>query len=123
MRFEESADRSIEVDADEPMLSSTVGNLLSNALKFTRDGGLVTVRTIATRGDVTIEVEDECGGLPGPVDALFEPYVQRSGDRSGAGLGLTVARDVALAHKGELTARDLPGKGCVFVLKLPRGGA
>ena len=69
---------------------------------------------------VRIEIEDECGGLPPAfVDAPFRPYLQRSADRSGLGLGLLIARQGVETNGGILSVRDLPGVGCVFTIDLP----
>jgi signal transduction histidine kinase len=112
------------VVADKDLLASALTNLVQNALKFTRPGGTVTVRAAELDDGLSIEVEDACGGLPpGKIEALFEPFVQEGKDRSGAGLGLMIVRDVMDAHGGRVGARDLPGKGCVFALVFPRGAA
>ena len=74
-----------------------------------------------TADRVLFDVEDECGGLPaGKVEELFAPYTQRGRDRSGVGLGLSICLKAARANRGEVGVRDLPGKGCVFTLDLPR---
>jgi hypothetical protein len=110
-----------EVEIDQHILASAVGNLIQNAFKFTRANGNVTLRTRATADRLFIDVEDECGGLPkGGGEALFQPYEQRSEDRSGLGLGLTISRRGVEACGGEMHVRDLPGKGCVFTIELPR---
>jgi len=113
------ADDALEIEADEGLLTSAIGNLLQNALKFTRRGGTVLLRA-RKRGDaVVIEVEDECGGLPaGKQDELFRPFVQKGQNRQGLGLGLAITREAVEAHGGELTVQDLPGKGCIFAVKL-----
>lgn len=109
------------VTADPQILTSVVSNLLQNALKFTPPPGRVTVRAVATAERVRIEVEDECGGLPsGPTDRLFAAFEQQGADRTGVGLGLTIARRGAAALGGGIVASDLPGRGCVFALDLPR---
>ena len=110
------------VDADRPILAASVSNLLHNAFKFTRPGSTVTLRSsIATTGRVLLEVEDECGGLPGGnVADLFEPFEQRSADRTGLGLGLAISRWGAEANDGRIYARNLPDHGCVFTVDLPR---
>jgi len=70
---------------------------------------------------VLIEVQDQCGGLPpGRADKMFTPFTQRSEDRSGLGLGLSIARQSIEADRGTLSVRDLPGAGCVFTIALPR---
>jgi signal transduction histidine kinase len=68
-----------------------------------------------------IEVEDECGGLPpGDSEELFKVFEQRGGDRSGLGLGLAISRRGVEANGGKLYVRDLPGRGCVFTIDLPK---
>ncbi len=111
----------IDVDADPQILSAAIANLLQNALKFSRAHGHVSLRTIATAERVTIEVEDECGGLPpGAAEDLFLPFAQRSGNRIGLGLGLSISRKGVESMGGTIAVRDLPGKGCVFAIDLPR---
>ncbi|MGA3124091.1 MAG: HAMP domain-containing sensor histidine kinase, partial [Polyangiaceae bacterium] len=96
-------------------------NLLQNAFKFTRDHGDVALTARATADRVLFEVGDECGGLPpGRTEDLFRPFEQRGSDRSGVGLGLAICFKAAKANGGEIRVRDLPGKGCVFTLDLPR---
>jgi signal transduction histidine kinase len=97
-----------------------VTNLLHNAFKYTRPGGHVILRVHTKDTRLLIEVEDECGGLPTGRDDLFQPFGQRRGsDRSGLGLGLSIARKAVSAHGGEIVTRNMPGKGCVFVIDIP----
>lgn len=105
----------------EDLLAALV-NLLQNALKFTHVGTEVRLHARAdTEGQhVLIDVEDRCGGLPsGFAATMFEPFKQGNPDRSGLGLGLSIARRHVEAAGGTLTARDLPGTGCVFTIRLP----
>ena len=109
------------VDGDRQILSAVIGNLLQNAFKFTKPGTPVTLRVGASTERVLIEVEDECGGLVGGnAQELFRPFEQRSTDRTGLGLGLAFSRWGAQANNGRLYTRNLPGKGCIFTLDLPR---
>jgi signal transduction histidine kinase len=65
-----------------------------------------------------VEVEDECGGIPQGKSDLFQVFGDRRGsDRSGLGLGLSIARKAVRAHGGEI--RNIPGKGCVFIIDVP----
>jgi signal transduction histidine kinase len=67
-----------------------------------------------------LEVEDGCGGIPAVVGDPFEPFGQRRGrDRTGLGLGLSMARRAVRAHEGDIHIRNIPGKGCVFVIDVP----
>ena len=117
------ADPGLAVGGDAQVLSAVVTNLLQNAFKFTRPRTAVTLSVDATVDRVCIHVEDECGGLPGSDgdhEELFLAFTQKGADRSGAGLGLAYSRRAAEANHGRLSARSLPGKGCVFTLDLPR---
>jgi signal transduction histidine kinase len=115
-----SIPKQLTCTADPRLLGSALTNLLQNALKFTRSNGVVEIRGREEGGRVNIEVEDECGGLGGAEAELFEPFVQRGKKRRGVGLGLSITRDAIEAHRGTLTVRDLPGKGCVFTISLPQ---
>lgn len=111
----------IDIQADPQILSAAIGNLVQNAFKFSRPQGHVSLRATAVNGRVRFEVEDECGGLsPGEPEALFRPFEQRSANRTGLGLGLSISQKAVEAMGGTIGVRDLPGKGCVFVIELPR---
>lgn len=114
-------DTDLQLDADPQLLISAVSNLIQNAFKFTHDGGQITLRAYRQEASVMIEVEDECGGLPpGRPEQLFEPFVSKGADQRGLGLGLTITREAVEAHGGQVSVTNLPGKGCVFRLMLPR---
>jgi hypothetical protein len=105
----------IDVDADAQILSAALSNLLRNAFEFSHARGCVTLRTTATVDRVLIQVEDECGGLPpGKAEDLFLPFLERKG------LGLGISRKGVEAMGGTLGVRDLPGKGRVFSIELPK---
>ena len=109
------------IEADRQVLAAVLGNLLQNAFKFTRPGTIVMLRVGASAERVLIEVQDECGGLVGGnINELFRPFEQRGADRTGLGLGLAFSRWGAEANNGRLYARNLPDKGCVFTIDLPR---
>jgi signal transduction histidine kinase len=109
------------IEADRQVMAAVVGNLLQNAIKFTRPQSIVTLRVGASAERVLIEIQDECGGLPGEeASHLFRPFEQRGADRTGLGLGLAFSRWAVEANHGRIYARNLPGKGCVFTVDLPR---
>jgi len=115
------APRGVDVEVDRQILLSAVANLLQNAFKFTPPGGHVSLTTSTTPDRVLMDVEDECGGLPpGDVEGLFRPFEQRSAKRKGLGLGLHICRKSVEASGGVIRVRDLPGKGCIFTVDLPR---
>jgi signal transduction histidine kinase len=111
----------VVIEADRQVLAAVIGNLLQNAFKFTRPRTTVTLRVVASDARVFIEIQDECRGLPGEnVDDLFRPFAQRSADRTGLGLGLAFSRWGVEANNGRIYARNLPDRGCIFTIDLPR---
>ena len=107
--------------ADRHLMVSALSNLVQNAIKFTIPEGTVWIRANAKEDRVLIEVEDQCGGLPeGKIEALFKPFIQKGTDKSGIGLGLSISRRSIELSDGHLTANDLPGRGCIFTINLPR---
>lgn len=111
----------LEVEADRQVLAAVVLNLLQNAFKFTRTATVVTLQVNASPDRVLIEIHDECGGLPGGnADGLFRVGEQRGADRTGLGLGLAYSRWAVEANHGRIYARNVPDKGCVFTIDLPR---
>ena len=108
------------VEADRHLLASAVANLLQNAFKFTRNGSRVILSVGRSAGRVSIEVQDECGGLSDDmVKGSFHPFGQQGHDRSGMGLGLSMSRKGVEASGGTLSARNVLG-GCVFTIDLPQ---
>lgn len=116
----EPIDPELSVWVDAQLLSSAVTNLLSNAFKYTPRGGRVVVRAHATGGRVAIEVADACGGIPAGSGDLFEPFGERRArNRTGLGLGLSIARRAVRAQGGEIEVHNRPGEGCTFVIHVP----
>lgn len=111
----------LAVNGDRQVLSAVLMNVLQNAFKFTRRHTKVHLRVTASADRVLIEIEDACGGLPGDdLDRLFTPFEQRNANRTGLGLGLAFSRWATEANHGRISARSLPGVGCVFTVDLPR---
>jgi len=115
-------DPTLTARVDAQLLESALMNLLTNGFKYTREGGTVTLRARGQDGKVRIEVEDQCGGIPPTKGDPFRPFGDRRGkDRTGLGLGLSIARKAVRAQSGDVTVRNLPGQGCVFTIEVPRG--
>ena len=113
-----------EVTVDKQILASAIGNLVQNACKFTRPGGHITIESTVKDGRVLLSVADGCGGLPpGATEALFEPFEQRSADRTGLGLGLSITLKAVETSGGVLHVENRPGIGCVFTIDLPLAAA
>lgn len=112
----------LSVDADR--LGQAIGNLLSNAIKYTPPGGTVRVGTGADHGAAWIQVSDTGPGMAAEEQQrIFEPFHRGPADKrfpQGMGLGLTIARDMILAHGGRLDVDSAPDQGSRFTLWLPR---
>jgi len=119
------ASEPVYVDGDPTRLAQVVGNLLSNAAKFTARGGRVEVRLARGPGAAVVRVRDDGVGIPPDLlPRLFEPFVQADAtlDRSkgGLGLGLALVRGLAELHGGSVSAHSAgPGTGAEFVVRLP----
>lgn len=119
-----AVDPALTVEGDPQLLGSAVMNLLHNAFKNTRAGGAVILRAHAEGQRLLIEIEDQCGGIPDSKADLFKAFGNRRGsDRSGLGLGLSMARQAVRAHGGDITIRNLPGLGCIFAIDVPLAAA
>jgi PAS domain S-box-containing protein len=110
--------------ADKAKVEQILLNLLSNALKFTPDGGEVTLSCGRAGSTVAIAIRDTGIGIPGDkLEAIFEPFMQigrsLTSDHEGTGLGLAISRDLARAMNGDITAESTVGVGSTFTLSLP----
>ncbi|HJR41209.1 MAG TPA: ATP-binding protein [Gemmatimonadaceae bacterium] len=125
LRYEyQGGDHGVTVFADRERLLQIILNLLTNATKFTDEGGRITLGWRRENGTVYIEVKDSGIGIPADrLESIFEPFVQveqrRAASREGVGLGLAISRELARAMNGELVAESTVGEGSVFTLTLP----
>ena len=111
----------LAVYGNRELLLAALGNLLSNAFKFTRSHTEVMLNAYALGDRIIIEVKDHCGGLsPGDSEKMFTSFTQYSADRTGLGLGLSIARQSVEADGGILSVRNVPDIGCIFTISLPR---
>ena len=129
IRFDfRGGDEGCVVCADRDKVLQIVLNLVSNAVKFTSEGGRITLDWICDAGAAHIRVADTGTGIPeDKLDAVFEPFVQVDrnlvGASHGTGLGLTISRDLARRMGGDLTADSTLGVGSTFTLTLRLAGA
>jgi signal transduction histidine kinase len=122
-----SASESLVARADRDKVHQILLNLLGNALKFTPDGGCITVQAAPspTSADlIDIGVRDTGIGIPAErLEAIFEPFVQlggrTAGPRDGVGLGLSISRMLARGMGGNLVAQSAQGAGSTLTLSLP----
>jgi len=111
------------IAADPDRLAQAVGNLVSNAIKYTAPPGSVTVGAGSEAAGVWIRVSDTGPGIPAEEqERIFTPFYRGlSSGRfpQGLGLGLSIARDLATAHGGRITLESTPGSGSRFTIWLP----
>jgi histidine kinase len=116
-------DRSLGVLADPDRLSQVFINLLGNALTHTPAGGTVTVHAHAEPNGAIVEVTDSGRGIaPDELDHIFERFyrIANPSHPAGRGIGLTIARSIARAHDGDVTAHSNgPGTGATFQVRIP----
>jgi signal transduction histidine kinase len=116
-------ERPVHVRADGGRIAQVLGNLIGNALKFTPEGGLVTVdATPTSAGDrIRFTVADTGPGIPQEhLPHIFDRFYQvRATGRAGAGLGLAIARGLVEAHGSNLDVSSEPGQGTTFSFDLP----
>jgi signal transduction histidine kinase len=115
--------RTLRVPGDDQFVRRMLLNLTSNAIRFTPEGGVVTLRSykVPASNSVMLAVEDTGPGIP-PEDRerIFQPFVQGKGEgRRGTGLGLTICREIARAHQGRIWVEDQVGGGSRFCVLLP----
>ncbi len=112
-----------EISIDSDRMAQAVGNVVSNAIKYTPPGGAVTVSAGVNDAGIWICVRDTGPGIPPEEQArIFEPFYRgaaRGRFPQGMGLGLSIARDVVAAHGGRITVESAPGEGATFTLWLP----
>jgi heavy metal sensor kinase len=113
------------VRGDDIRLSEVFFNAIDNALKYTPRGGRVTVRARSIGDRIRIEVEDTGIGIaPEHLSNVFKRFyradLQPNGERSGAGLGLSIAQSAIVAHGGEIWVKSRVGRGTTVTIELPR---
>jgi PAS domain S-box-containing protein len=123
----ELCDDGLTARTDPEKVRQILLNLLSNAIKFTPAGGRISISCDTDGERVLVRVHDTGAGIPADkLDRIFEPFVQLdrtlASTHEGAGLGLSISRDLARAMGGELTVASTVGVGSTFTLALPRGG-
>ena len=113
---------------DQEKIETAAANLLSNAMKFTPDGGRITVRAGTAEGGIWFEVEDTGCGIPESEQGrIFERFHQVAGGKGGkiqgTGLGLALSKELVDMHGGRVSLHSVPGEGTTFRVELPDADA
>jgi signal transduction histidine kinase len=132
LAFQNGIDFGVRVDDDAPVnlegdpdrLNEVLGNLLSNAFKFTPHGGRISLHASRHGAGLAVVVSDSGVGIPAEkLPRIFEKFYQVENDvqprSAGSGLGLAIAREIVEAHGGTITAVSEQGKGTTFRVTLP----
>jgi PAS domain S-box-containing protein len=110
------------VQLDEVLLRHTLTNLISNAIKYSPDGGVVTLELCQSDGNIVLTVNDQGIGIPpGDMDRLFQPFYRAANVSNihGTGLGLSIAREAVALHGGTITCKSQLNKGTTFKVIIP----
>jgi two-component system, OmpR family, manganese sensing sensor histidine kinase len=113
-----------KVHGDNTQLPRLFRNLLDNALRYTPDGGTVTVTMYRAKGAINISIVDTGMGidrvhLPRVFDRFWRAGLQQTGEQHGLGLGLAIAQSIARSHNGEISVDSQLNRGSCFEVKLP----
>ncbi len=126
LRIELECAQSASFPYDEKMIKQVFINLISNAIKFTHEGG-VKIRMKRTDDSISVEIEDSGIGISEEDQKkIFNDFHRvengLTSNYEGVGLGLALSRRLARLHGGDISLSSIPGKGSVFTVKLPTGG-
>ena len=118
------APESVIIEGDRSRLKQVVVNLLDNAIKYTADGGRITLKITQENGYAMLDVADEGMGIPAEaLPHVFKRFFRvdgsRSRDRGGVGLGLSIVKSICDAHGARVEVSSVPGRGSVFRIRQP----
>jgi PAS domain S-box-containing protein len=113
--------RGASARVDRDRVIQALANLMDNALRFTPEGGTITLGVAEVNGSVEVFVSDNGAGIePELLGKLFDRFAQLNSSGGGAGLGLAIVKGVAEAHGGEVDVSSAPGRGTTFTLRFAR---
>jgi two-component system cell cycle sensor histidine kinase PleC len=120
IEIDDGALGSMRVMGDPMRLQRLLLNILSNAVKFTNEGGRIAFKAVRTEaGQLRLTIADDGVGVEADfLGQIFEPFARR-GRAEGSGLGLHIAKGLAALHQADLTMESQPGKGATAVLDIP----
>jgi two-component system heavy metal sensor histidine kinase CusS len=107
-------------DGDREMIRTALSNIIGNAVKYTPDGGELSVNMLVEEGDLTIGVTNTCEAIPDEdLDKIFEPFYQaKKTPEAGSGLGLAITKKIIEKHGGKIEAHNV-SEGLKIEIHLP----
>lgn len=115
--------KKISMNCDKDKIKQVLRHLLSNAIKFTTDKISINVNIKASNKFVSISVTDSGPGIPiSEIEVIFEKFIQSSSIRTGtggAGLGLSISKEIVLLHRGRIWAENIEGIGAKICFEIP----
>ncbi|MEO8413625.1 MAG: substrate-binding domain-containing protein [Ginsengibacter sp.] len=120
-----TSERSLQVWFDSTMIDKVIFNVLSNAFKFTKEHGNISVSISKNDKNAIIKIEDDGIGMSKEViDHAFEPFFQGEYENyKGTGLGLALSKELMELHNGSILVKSEPRKGAAFEITLPLGSS
>jgi signal transduction histidine kinase/ligand-binding sensor domain-containing protein/AraC-like DNA-binding protein len=120
----DTQEENINVYIDKDKIEKIITNILSNAFKFTPDGGIIDVNVLKLEREVEIIVKDTGIGIPEErIDKIFDRFYQVDGSHTregeGTGIGLALTKELVELHKGNISAESKKGESTTLILKLP----
>jgi len=117
----EFPDKAVIVNADKDKLAQVFINLIGNAVKFT-DNGNITVKIMDLQGEAEVRIQDTGPGIPcDQLDKIFDKFVRVLAEtKEGTGLGLPIAKDIIVLHKGRIRVESESGIGTSFIFIIPK---
>ncbi|WP_066059574.1 cell wall metabolism sensor histidine kinase WalK [Robertmurraya korlensis] len=117
-------DHAAFVEGDEDKLTQVLDNIISNAMKYSPQGGKITFKMVEQEDHIIVSVSDQGMGIPkGNLQQIFERFYRvdkaRTRKLGGTGLGLAIAKEMVEAHKGKIWAESVEGKGTTVSFTLP----
>jgi signal transduction histidine kinase len=110
------------INADGAMINRVIANLLNNAVKYTSAGGGIIVKVMDVDKDVMVQIKDTGVGIPSDqLPYIFDAFYRATREGKGSGLGLSIAKAIIDAHRGNIWVKSTPGEGSIFSFAIPKG--
>jgi signal transduction histidine kinase len=119
----DAAENLPQIDVDPDRMVQVLGNLVSNSLRFTQEGGEIGLTAVTHNDNIRLQVKDTGSGIAqADLPHIFSRFYRGDASRQhngASGLGLAIARSIVEAHDGQIKAESSPGKGTTFTITLP----